>query len=146
MAIRTLRKSAVVTSAAIASLSLLSAFFAVVGLTLAAVGLYGVMSYSVVRRTREIGIRLALGAPQLGVLRTVLGGVAHAAAIGAAGGLAGGWYLSRFVKTLVFEVTPLEPWTLALPLGALLAVAALAVVPPALRATRVDPAVTLRAE
>ena len=83
---------------------------------LAAVGLYGVLSYSVVQRTREIGIRVALGARQLGVVRTVLADAAGAVARrGRACGLAGGLYLSRFVEALLFEVRPLDFWSLALP-------------------------------
>ena len=93
-------------------LALLSGFFALVGLVLAAVGLYGVLSYSVVQRTREIGIRVALGSRQLGVVWTVLREAGGAALVGAAFGLAGALYLSRFVETLLFEVTAaglLEP-------------------------------------
>jgi predicted permease len=127
-------------------LALLSGFFAMVGLVLAAVGLYGVLSYSVVQRTREIGIRVALGARQLGVIRTVLAETGGAALVGAACGLAGGLYLSRFVEALLFEVTPLDFWSLALPLGTLLLAALLAAALPALRAARVDPVIALRYE
>ena len=128
-------------------LALLSGFFALVGLVLAAVGLYGVLSYSVVQRTREIGIRVALGARQLarGPDGT-RGNRAAPRSSGVAGGLAGGLYLSRFVKALLFEVTPLDFWSLALPLGTLLLAAALAAALPALRAARVDPVVALRYE
>jgi len=127
-------------------LALLSGFFALVGLALAAVGLYGVLSYSVVQRTREIGIRVALGARQLRVVRTVLAEVGGAALVGAAGGLATALYLSRFVEALLFEVTPLDFWSLALPLGTLLLAAALAATIPALRVARVDPVIALRYE
>jgi ABC-type antimicrobial peptide transport system permease subunit len=127
-------------------LALLSGFFAMVGLVLAAVGLYGVLSYSVVQRTREIGIRVALGARQLGVIRTVLAETGGAALVGAACGLAGGLYLSRFVEALLFEVTPLDFWSVALPLGTLLLAAVLAAALPALRAARVDPVIALRCE
>ena len=125
---------------------LLSGFFALVGLVLAAVGLYGVLSYSVVQRTREIGIRVALGARQLRVVRTVLAEAGGAALVGAACGLAGALYLSRFVEALLFEVTPLDFWSLALPLGTLLLAALLAAALPALRAARVDPVIALRYE
>jgi putative ABC transport system permease protein len=127
-------------------LALLSGFFAVIGLALAAVGLYGVLSYSVVQRTREIGIRVALGARQIGVVRTVVADAGVTALVGAACGLAGGLYLSRFVEALLFEVTPLDFWSLALPLGTLLLTAVLAATLPALRAARVDPATALRYE
>jgi putative ABC transport system permease protein len=127
-------------------LALLSGFFALVGLVLAAVGLYGVLSYSVVQRTREIGIRVALGARQLGVVRTVMADASGAALVGAGCGLAGALYLSRFVEALLFEVTPLDFWSLALPLGTLLLTALLAATLPAVRAVRVDPVIALRYE
>ena len=127
-------------------LALLSGFFALVGLVLAAVGLYGVLSYAVVQRTREIGIRVALGARQLGVVWTVLREAGGAALVGAAVGLAGALYLSRFVATLLFEVTPLDFWSVALPLGTLLLAALLASAVPALRVARVDPVIALRYE
>ena len=127
-------------------LALLSGFFAVVGLVLAAVGLYGVLSYSVVRRTREIGIRVALGARQSGVIRTVLSDIGSAAAVGAVIGLGTGLYLARFVEALLFEVKPHDFWSLALPLATLLITASLAAILPAARAARVDPVVALRYE
>ena len=127
-------------------LALLSGFFAVVGLVLAAVGLYGVLSYSVVQRTREIGIRVALGARQLGVVRTVLTDIGKAAFGGAVFGLAGGLYLARFIEALLFEVTPHDFWSLTLPLATLFTTAAVAAILPAARAARVDPVIALRYE
>ena len=127
-------------------LAMLSGFFALVGLALAAVGLYGVLSYAVVQRTREIGIRVALGAGHAPVIRTVVAETGGAAFAGVAGGLAAALYLSRFVEALVFEVTPLDFWSVALPLGTLLVAAVLAASLPALRAMRVDPIVALRHE
>jgi ABC-type antimicrobial peptide transport system permease subunit len=127
-------------------LAMLSGFFALVGLVLAAVGLYGVLSYSVVQRTREIGIRVALGARHLRVIRTVMAETGGAALAGTAAGLAAALYLSQFVEALLFEVTPLDFWSLALPLGTLLLAALLAAALPALRAVRVDPIIALRYE
>jgi ABC-type antimicrobial peptide transport system permease subunit len=127
-------------------LALLSGFFALVGLVLTAVGLYGTLSYAVVQRTREIGIRAALGAPALGVVRSVLADTVGTTLIGAACGLAIGLYASRFVEALLFEVTALDPWSLALPIGALMLAASLAAAVPAWRAARVDPVVALRYE
>jgi putative ABC transport system permease protein len=127
-------------------LASLSGFFAVVGLALVAIGLYGVLSYSVVQRTREIGIRVALGSGQLGVVRAMLVGIALPTAVGIVAGLAGGLYLSRFVQTLLFEVEPLALWSLLLPFGLLAIAAALAAAVPAIRAARVDPVIALRHE
>jgi ABC-type antimicrobial peptide transport system permease subunit len=127
-------------------LALLAGFFAVVGLVLAAVGLYGVLSYSVMQRTREIGIRVALGARQLGVVRSVVADTSAAALIGVGLGLAGGLYASRFVESLLFEVTALDWWSVVLPLGTLLLTALAAAALPALRAARVDPVIALRYE
>jgi predicted permease len=127
-------------------LALLSGFFAVVGLALAAIGVYGVLSYAVVQRTREIGIRMALGARQFRVVRTVIADTGIAVLAGAACGLTGGVYVSRFAQSLLFEVTPFDFWSLALPIGMLLAAASLAAALPASRAARVDPVIALRSE
>jgi ABC-type antimicrobial peptide transport system permease subunit len=125
-------------------LALLSVFFGVVGLTLAAIGLYGVLSYTVLQRTKEIGVRIALGAGQGQVVRSILKGIGSAAAIGVICGLGGALYLSQFVRTLLFEVTPLDFWSLALPLSAMMVVAVIAATIPGVRASRVDPVVALR--
>lgn len=125
-------------------LALLSGFFAVVGLALAAVGLYGVLSYTVMQRTREIGVRVALGARRSAVIGMVLADAARTTLPGAAAGIAAGIYLSRFFQTLLFEVRPLGFWSVALPLAILFATALLASAVPALRASRVDPAAALR--
>jgi predicted permease len=127
-------------------LARLSGFFAVVGLVLAALGLYGVLTYSVVERTRELGIRVALGARQLRLIGMVLTDAGRTAVLGVACGLAGGLFLSRFVEALLFEITPLDWWSLALPVGTLLLTALVAAGLPALRAARVDPAIALRYE
>jgi predicted permease len=127
-------------------LAVLSGFFATLGLALAAVGLYGVSSYAVVRQTREIGIRLTLGARAEAIVSAVLGRVLTAVAVGIVAGLAGGVYFARFVETLLFEIEPRSLASLALPVGCLLAVAFVAAWSPARRAARVDPVEALRAE
>jgi predicted permease len=127
-------------------LALLSGFFSLIGLVLTAVGLYGTLSYAVVQRTREIGIRVALGAPALGAVRSVLTDSAITTLIGAACGVAGGLYAARFVKAMLFEVTPLDVSSLALPLGTLLLAALVAAAVPAWRAARIDPVIALRSE
>ncbi|MPY87817.1 MAG: FtsX-like permease family protein [Luteitalea sp.] len=127
-------------------LALLSGFFAIVGLLLAAIGLYGVLSYGVVQRTREIGIRVALGAQPGVIVRTVLAHISGVMVAGIVAGLGGGLFLARFVKTMLYEVQPLDALSLALPVCGLIVVAVLAAVPPARRAARVDPVVALRYE
>ena len=127
-------------------LAVLSGFFAALGLALAAVGLYGVSSHAVVRRTREIGIRLTLGARPAAIVRTVLGRVAMAVAAGTVAGLLGGSYFARFVQTLLFEIEPVSLSSLGLPVLCLAGVSLVAAWFPARRATRVDPAEALRME
>jgi len=127
-------------------LALLSGFFGLVSLVLAAVGLYGVLSYSVVQRKREIGIRLALGAQPAVVVRSVIGELALLTSAGLAAGLVCGILLARFVNTLLFEVSAYDLASLAVPVIVLLVAAGLAAVPPALRAARVEPTEALRYE
>jgi predicted permease len=127
-------------------LAVLSGFFALVSLALAAIGLYGVLSYSVVQQTREIGIRMALGAPRRTVVRKVVGSVAGYVALGVVAGLAAGLWLSRFVTWLLYDSRPSDASSILLPLALLLLVAIVASVLPARRAARVDPIVALRDE
>jgi len=127
------------------SLALMGAF-AVVALVLAAVGIYGVMAYAVSRRTREIGLRMALGARAQDVVRLVLGQAMAVTLGGVAVGLAGALALRRLVASMLFGVGPGDPATL-LVVAVLLALVALAAgYVPARRAARVDPSVALRAE
>jgi predicted permease len=127
-------------------LATLSGFFAVLGLVLAAVGLYGVSSYAVVRRTREIGIRLTLGARPAALVRSILGGMALATGAGVIAGLMAGVYLARFVRTLLYEVEPVSAWSVGVPVLCLAMVVLAAAWSPARRAVRIDPAEALRLE
>ena len=124
---------------------LLGVFAGVAGL-LAAIGIYGVLAYAVVQRTREIGIRMALGAPRGKVLLLVLRSGALLATLGIALGLAGAAATTRWLQSLLFGVAPLDPTTFSAVSLAFGAVAALASYVPARRATNVDPMVALRSE
>jgi len=121
-------------------------FFAITALLLATVGVFGVMAYSVSRRTREIGVRVALGAEAGDVLRMILGQGLRTIFIGVAIGIAGSLALTRAVASLLFGVTATDPLTYAAVTGLLVLVALLACWVPARRATRVDPLVALRYE
>jgi predicted permease len=127
-------------------LAMLALFFAVVALLLAAVGLYGVLNYSVVERRREIGIRMALGARAASIARRVTADVFSMVVVGALTGLALGLGSVRYVESVLYEVRATEVAVLALPSFSILLAALLAAVPAVLRAVRVDPAMTLRAE
>ena len=120
--------------------------FGVVALVLAAVGIYGVMAYTVAQRTREVGIRMALGARPAAVLAMVLGDGMRLVALGLALGAAAALALGRVVSSLLYGVGAADPLTYALIAAGLAAVALLAIVLPARRAMRVDPMVALRAE
>jgi putative ABC transport system permease protein len=125
---------------------LLLALFAGIAVVMAAVGVFGVMSYAVTLRSREMGIRLALGARPADVRRMVVTDGMKQAVIGVVIGLAGAAWLTRMMTSMLFGVTPGDPATLATVAALLLMTAALACYLPARRATRVDPLVVLRTE
>lgn len=120
--------------------------FAALALALAAVGIYGVLSYTVNERIPEIGVRISLGAGARDVLKMVLKQGFALALLGLVLGLAGALGLTRLLESLLYEVDAADPTTLTLVSGVLVVVAAVACLVPALRATRVDPMVALRAE
>jgi predicted permease len=125
-------------------LAMLAFFFAGVAVLLVAIGLYGVLDYSVLQRRREIGIRLAIGAQNSGIARLVTGEALTMVFAGAAGGIALGLWLGRYIGSLLYQVKPTDWNMLVLPLVAILVAAALAALAPVLRAVRVDPVAMLR--
>jgi putative ABC transport system permease protein len=126
--------------------TMILAVFAVVAIVLAAVGLYGVVAHSVTERTREIGVRMALGAERAQVLRLFVTHGVATAAVGTVVGLSGAAVLSRGLKTLLFHVEPTDPATFAAVAVLLLGVSAAACYIPARRAARIDPLVALRTD
>ena len=147
--VRNVRTLDAVVSAAVAparwSTTLLGVF-ASVALLIAGLGVFGVLSFIVTQRTRELGIRIALGASSTSVRGLVVGRAMLLVSIGVVVGLAGAFALTRFMSTLLYGVTPTDPLTFAGVAGVLLAAAAVASYLPARRATRVDPIIALRAE
>jgi putative ABC transport system permease protein len=120
--------------------------FACVAVLLAAIGLYGVVAHGVAQRTREVGVRVALGARRGDILRLVLAQGAALIAVGVAGGLAAALLSTRYLGTLVFGVSPMDTPTLAAAAGLLTIVALAAHAIPIRRALRIDPAAALRHE
>lgn len=120
--------------------------FACIAVLLAAIGLYGVVSHAVTQRRREIGIRIALGAPSGNVLSQVLRNALSMVAVGLAFGMLGAFALTRVMKSLLFEVSPLDPVALSIACAAMTLIGLLAGFLPANRAARVDPVTTLREE
>ena len=126
--------------------AVLSAAFGLLATVLAAIGLYGVMSYAVSQRTREIGLRVALGADQRSVLMLVLREVAILAGIGIAIGLPGGYGLGKLIESQLFNLKARDPLTFLVATAALVTTALVAGLIPAVRAARVDPMTALRYE
>ena len=126
--------------------ALLLAAFAAMGMLIASVGLFGVMSFLVAQRTREIGVRMALGATPAAILRMTLASAGRWTAAGIVLGVAGSLAAARVLRTLLFQVTPGDPVAIAAAGAVLCAVALAAAAIPARRAARVDPNLTLRQE
>jgi putative ABC transport system permease protein len=120
--------------------------FAILALVLAAVGLYGVISYSVVQRTNELGVRSAMGASSQDLLKLVVGQAARLAIIGICIGLLLAWILARGLSAFLFGVTVFDPVTFLGAASLILLVSLIASFAPALRATHIDPMAALRAE
>jgi ABC-type antimicrobial peptide transport system permease subunit len=120
--------------------------FAGAALLLAAIGIYGVISYSVSRRTAEIGIRMALGATAGGVRASIVNDSLRLTLVGVAAGLIGAMALSSLLASLLYDVSPNDPWTFTLSAGVLLVVAIAAAFIPAARASRISPISALRAD
>ena len=144
--VKTLDQRVIETIAASRSLMFLFSGFALLAMVLAVVGVYGIISYSVSQRTREIGIRMALGARAADVLRMVLRNGMTLVLAGIVIGVGGALALTRFLATLLFGVTPTDTLTFVVVSAVLIAVALIACLLPARRATKVDPLEALRYE
>jgi ABC-type antimicrobial peptide transport system permease subunit len=126
--------------------TILISAFAVLALLLSAVGIYAVVSYSVSQRTREFGIRAALGATGGELVRLVTGEMAWVTAIGLAAGIAGAWALSRVLTSMIYGVSVHDPWTFIVAPLVLVVPVVVAAFVPARRAARVNPVEVMRAD
>ena len=124
----------------------ISGLFGALALLLAAIGLYGVLSYGIAQRTREFGIRIAIGAEGSSILRMVLREAGWVLALGIAGGLVVAWRLGRVVSSLLYGVQPSDVASVAIAVAVLAAAGTLAAWMPARRASRIDPIRALRYE
>jgi putative ABC transport system permease protein len=126
--------------------AVLLSLFAAIGVGLAAIGIYGVVGFVVVRQTQEIGVRMALGASPQNILGMVLWNIGRWTIVGAAAGVLGAWFCARLMSSLLFEISAHDPQPLAAAVLLLFGVAFLAAYLPARRATRIDPLIALRYE
>ena len=127
-------------------LAALSTFFAALALILAVIGIYGVLNHAVTRERREIGLRIVLGAGPAHIVMRLTARLLGAMSAGAIIGLTGGVAFGRWVQTLLFETNPSDPAALVVPLTLMVLAALFAVLPPAIRAVRTDPARAIVAE
>jgi putative ABC transport system permease protein len=144
--VRTMEEVVDLTLARPRTVSVLLTTFALIALVLAGVGVYGVMAYSVSQRTREMGVRIALGATPQSIFRLVLTEALRVVAIGIVAGLVAAAGLTRLLDTMLYETEPRDPWTFAATAVVLVIVATLASYIPARRGTRVAPVEALRSE
>jgi putative ABC transport system permease protein len=127
-------------------LAIVSSCFADLALLIAGLGIYGVVSYTVTQRTRELGLRMALGAPRTRVVMLVVRGTLSLVILAVAIGVSGSLMTSSFLSSLLYGVQPVEPWVYAATGALLLGIAVLGTLAPTLRAMRIDPVETLRWE
>jgi ABC-type antimicrobial peptide transport system permease subunit len=127
-------------------LSVLSGFFALLGLLLSGIGIYGLVAWNVTQRTREIGVRMALGATRMGVFALVMRQVAMLLAAGVMAGGVAAFFAARSIRSFLFEVQPGNPWVFLVAVLALVLVGFLAAMLPARRAVSIDPMRALRTE
>jgi putative ABC transport system permease protein len=126
--------------------AILMGTFSIIAVTLSAIGIYGLIAYSVSQRTREIGIRIVMGAEQRAVLQLVLWQALVLIAVGIGVGILGAFALTRYLESLLVGLSPTDPATFLYAASFISAIAAVASYAPARRAIKVDPAITLRHE